>query len=375
VVFVIIVGLALAAAQCSPQFAQPAAQPAAAENEKREEHPDEEEHKEVEADAARDEDEPATHTEGEREEMTAHLEDLAPIPLAAGEKLHVVATTNIVGDVVGVVGGEAIDLTTLLPIGSDPHTFVPAPQDVAAVAEAHVVFINGLGLEEFLGELIENAGGEAVIVSLSEGVEAREFGQGEGQDHEEEEEHQDEDEHGHSHEGLDAHAWLSPANVMVWTHNLEMALSALDPANHDHYEENAAAYEAELAALDEWVAAQIATIPAENRELVTDHDALGYYADRYGLEVVGAVIPAYSTNAEPSAQELAELQEVIAELEVKAVFVGTTVNPALAERVAEDTGIKLVPLYTGSLGEAGSGVETYLDYIRYNTTAIVEGLK
>jgi ABC-type Zn uptake system ZnuABC Zn-binding protein ZnuA len=108
--------------------------------------------------------------------------------------------------------------------------------------------------------------------------------------------------------------------------------------------------------------------------LVTDHDAFGYYVDRYGLQLVGAVVPAYSTNAEPSAQELAELQDAIKEFDVKAVFVGTTINPALSERVAEDTGIRLVPLYTGSLGGPGSGVESYIDYICYNTTSIVEAL-
>ncbi len=190
-----------------------------------------------------------------------------------------------------------------------------------------------------------------------------------------EDDHAHEDEHGHAHEGADPHIWMNLGNAIIMVHNIEHALSELDPANATAYETNAAAYEAQLEELDAWVIEQIAAIPEENRELVTDHDAFGYYADHYGLEVVGAVIPAYSTNAEPSAQELAELQEVIGELEVQAVFVGTTVNPVLAERVSEDTGSNLVPLYTGSLGETGSGVESYLDFIRYNTTAIVEALK
>ena len=195
-------------------------------------------------------------------------------------------------------------------------------------------------------------------------------------DHEEEDgDHHDEDADAHAHEGADPHIWMSPANAMVMVHNIEQTLSQLDPANAETYQANAEAYEAQLEELDAWVKAQIETIPAENREMVTDHDAFGYYTDRYGLEVVGAVIPAYSTNAEPSAQELAELLEVIGEFEVQAIFVGTTVNPVLAERVSEDTGSKLVPLYTGSLGQAGSGVESYLDFIRYNTTAIVEALK
>jgi ABC-type Zn uptake system ZnuABC Zn-binding protein ZnuA len=285
--------------------------------------------------------------------------ELSAVDLAEGEKLKVVATTNIIGDLVRNVGGDMIELITLLPVGSDPHTFAPAPQDAASVANAHVVFINGLHLEEFLEELIENAGGQAPIVTVSKNVETREL------------EEIDE----HNHKGVDPHVWMSPANAMVMVHNIERALTQLDPANAKSYKENAETYEAQLEELDRWVEAQIESIPAENRILVSDHDSLGYYVDRYGLEVVGAVIPAISTNAEPSAHELAGLQQEISELNVKAVFVGTTVNSALSQRVAQDTGIQMIPLYTGSLGKAGSGAETYVDFMRYNTTAIVGGLK
>ena len=332
----------------------------------------------------------AAGPESEAHEYEQDMEPtaLSPIDLAGGEKLQVVATTNIIGDLVRNVGGDMVALTTMLPIGADPHTFNPTPSDVAAVAGAHVVLINGLHLEEFLAELIENAGGEAPVVALSANVDLQEFREGAGNSHDDEAEHDAEaEEHNesesapeegqehHEHGGVDPHVWLSPANAFVMVHNIEQALSQLDPANAATYAANAESYQAELEALDDWVAEQIGTIPAENRKMVTDHGAFGYYADRYGLEVVGTVLPAYSTNAEPSAQELADLQEAIAALGVRAVFVGTTVNPILAERVAEDTGIKLVPLYTGSLGESGSGAETYLDYIRYNTRAIVEGLK
>ena len=171
------------------------------------------------------------------------------------------------------------------------------------------------------------------------------------------------------------HGWTTPANAIIFVHNIEQALSALDPANAETYRANAEAYEAELAELDAWVKAQIETIPAENRQLVTDHAIFGYYADRYGLEQIGAVIPSFSTTAEPSAQDLAKLEDVIKEQGVKAIFIGNTVNPGLAQRVAEDTGIQLVTLYTESLGPEGSGVETYVDYIRYNTQAIIEALK
>ncbi|MBN1217366.1 MAG: zinc ABC transporter substrate-binding protein [Anaerolineae bacterium] len=297
---------------------------------------------------------------------TAKMPALEAVTLADGEKLKVVATTSIVADVVKNIGGDKIDLTTLLPIGTDPHTFNPAPADLAAVADAHVVFANGMGLEEFLDEMVKNAGGDAIVIQVSAGVETRQLDEAEGEQHEAE---------NHRHKGADPHTWTSPANVKVFVHNIEHTLSALDPANSEIFEAKAKVYEAQLDELDTWVKTQIDTIPAENRELVTDHTAFGYYADRYGLEQVGAVIPSFSSAAESSAKELANLEDAIKAYQVKAIFVGTSVNPSLSERVADDTGVKLVTLYTGSLGQTGSGVESYLAYIRYNTRAIVEALK
>ena len=304
----------------------------------------------------------AGNHEGHAED--AQVRELAAVNLIDDKKLKVVVTTNIAGDLVRNVGGDLLDLTTLLPIGADPHTFTPTPRDAATVAEAHIIFMNGLHLEEFLEELIENAGGDAPVVALSTNVETRQF--------DEEGNHREDD---NAHQGADPHIWMSPTNAIIMVHTIEHALSTLDPANAEIYAANAKAYEAQLAELDAWVMGQIESIPTENRELVTDHNALGYYADRYGLKLVGAIIPAVSTSAEPSAADLAALQAAIAGLKAKAIFVGTTVNPKLAEQVARDSGLQLVPLYTGSLGQAGSGAESYLDLIRTNTIAIVEALK
>lgn len=309
------------------------------------------------------------------EEHVAEAVELAPVSLGANEKLKVVATTNIIGDMVGNVGGDLIELTTMLPIGADPHNFSPAPKDAAAVADAHVVFINGLNLETFLQKLIENSGGKATVVAVSANVAAREFAEEPAGGHAEEEAHEGEEAEEHAHEGVDPHIWVTPANAVIMVENIAYALSQLDPAHADTYQTNAQNYQTQLAQLDQWVRQQIENIPAQNRKLVSDHDTFGYFADRYGLELIGAVIPNFSTNAEPSAQEVARLQQTIADYGVKAIFVGSTVNPVLAERMAEDTGVQLVPLYTGSLGQPGSGAETYLDYIRYNTTAIVQALK
>jgi ABC-type Zn uptake system ZnuABC Zn-binding protein ZnuA len=283
----------------------------------------------------------------------------APASPGSGSKLKVVATTTLVGDVVEAIGGDAIELAVLLPVGADPHAFEPTPQDMARVADAAVVFANGAGLEAFLDRLLANAGGNAEIVRVSEGITLRDFA---GEDD-------------HAHGGKDPHVWTDPNHVMVWTRNIEDVLSRLDGAHAAHYQANAEAYRGKLGDLDTWVRTEVAQIPESNRKLVTDHMAFGYFADRYGFEQIGAVVPGYSTVAQPSAQEIADLEDRIREYDVKAVFVGDTVNPALARRVAEDTGIKLVFLYTGSLTAPGGDASTYLDYVRYNVSAIVGALK
>lgn len=318
----------------------------------------------------------AEHTyEAEHEheaEHEARMVELEPVSLGPGQKLRVVATTNIVAHIVSQVAGDAVALTALLPIGADPHTYVATPRDMAAVVDADVLFANGAGLEvDFLPQLTRDT--RAPVVYVSEGIEYRTSGEGEahatGPDHQAEEADAD-----HARMDIDPHTWTTPANVIVFVDNVQVALSALDPANAARYRANAQAYTVQLQALDAWVRAQVETIPPDQRKLVSDHLSFGYYADRYGLQPVGALIPSFMTGAEPSAQELAALEDAMRATRVPAIFVGTTVNPALARRVADDTGVRLVTLYTGSLGPPGSGVETYIGYICYNTRAIVEAL-
>jgi len=251
----------------------------------------------------------------------------------------------------------------------DPHSYVPTPAGTAAVHDAHVVFANGAGLEEFMEEMLKSAGGESVQIYLSEGLELREAGHG----HEEEDE---EAGHGHKGEGeeADPHVWFDVRNVIQWVEAIEETLSALDPANAEAYGANAGAYVRELEELDGWIVEQIATVPEGNRKLVTNHPAFGYLAGRYGLEQVGAVYP-ISPSAEPSARDIAALHDTVREYGVPAVFAESTVNAKLVEQLAGDTGAKLVPLYSGSLGGPGSGVESYVALMRYDVTAIVEALK
>lgn len=278
-----------------------------------------------------------------------------------GEKLRVVATTTIVGDVVHQVGGDLIELNVLMPPGTDPHSYQPAPRDLAQVANAELVFLNGAGLEEgYLNTLIQNAGGQAEIINTSEGIELRNFTPGEqavGEEH-----------------GGDPHVWMDPNNVMVWVENIQKALSRLDPQHTSTYEANAQAYQQQLKALDSWITEQVAAVPEQNRKIVTDHLVMGYFAERYGFEQVGAIFPGYTTTSAPSAQDVAQLEDNIRKLGVKAVFVGNTVNPQVAEQVAGDTGVQLVFFYTGALTK-GEPAATYLDYMHYNVNAIVKALQ
>ena len=317
-------------------------------------------------------------------------------------KLKVVATTTIVGDVVDQIGGQLIDLSILLPVGTDPHAFDPTPQDVAKMTEADIVFANGAGLEDFLESMIESAGAKDKVVHVSDGIELMSGGhhdehegeehhdEDEGEEHHDEhegEEHHDEhegekhhdehegEEHHHDHGGNDPHTWFNPSNVMVWAHNIADALGEMDPDNSQAYTANEESYKEELTELDGWIRGQVALIPEGDRNLVTDHSVFAYFSAEYGFTQVGTLIPSYSTLGEPTAQELAQVQDAIQLLNVKAVFVGTTFNPGLGEQVADDTGTELVFVYTGSLSESDGDAGTYLDYMRYNTTAIVNALK
>jgi len=279
----------------------------------------------------------------------------------AGGKLTVLTTTSIAGEVVANVAGDRAQVKVLLPIGADPHAFEPTPQDLALVSDAGVIFANGAGLEAFLAPLLASAGVTGKLYYLSDGVELRTLAQalapaGEvGQ--------------------TDPHVWYDPRNVLIWVDNIERTLGEADPANAQAYRDNAERYRAQLRELDAWIEQQVAQVPSARRELVTDHDALGYFAARFGFRLVGAVIPSFSTLAEPSAQDIAALEEAIRALGAPAVFVEQSVNSTLSRRVAQDTGVKLVYLYGGSLSEPNGPAATYVAYMRFNTSAIVDALR
>ena len=285
-----------------------------------------------------------------------------PEPL--DDRMAVVATTNIVGDIVSRIGGDRISLYVMLPTGADPHVFQATPRDARQVADAVVVFINGAGLEDdFLGDLVANAAPRRVV-DLSSHLELRHL------DDEHDNEHDDE----HGHGEFDPHVWMDPTQVAAWTSEIAAALSEEDPGSAGAYAERAAELAAELDELDAWVRERVAAVPPPRRILITDHGVLGYFADRYGFSVLDTIIPGFSTASEPSARHLAALREAISEHAVPAIFAGVTVNPRVAQVVAEDLKIEVVPVYTGSLSEPDGPAATYQDLIRTNVERIVAAL-
>ncbi len=315
-------------------------------------------------------------------------------PAAAQQPaLHVVATTSIIADVAQQVGGDLVTVEALIPPNSDVHAFQPTPADVVKVAQADVMLVNGAGLEAFLGGLVENVAGVVPVV-VSNGVNMLPFG-----DHEHDEaETAEEDEHlgllgdagvcddsgpqtaaptgdAHAHGSCDPHVWTDPANVMVWADNIAAAFAAADPDHATLYEDNAAAYRAELETLDADVRDILAAVPQDRRVLVTNHEFMSYFAHSYGFEVVGVVIPGGSTLAEPTPQDLAALIETIRAESVPAVFIETSSSSALADVVAQESGIAVITsLYSGSLSDTDGPASTYLDYLRYNAQTIADAL-
>lgn len=283
-----------------------------------------------------------------------------PKDLSAG-KLNVVATTTIVDDIVRNIAGDHINLQILVPAGVDEHSFQYTPEDVMKVADTQVVFMNGAGLETFMEPLLKNVGEQVRVVSVSDGITLLKGNP---------DPHQDQQETAAG----DPHVWTDPENIKIWTQNIAAALAELDPQHSAEYQANAQKYRASLDDLNNWILEQTAMIPVKDRLLVSDHQVFTYFAKRYGFEMVGALIPSYSTLAEPTAQELAALEDAIRQVGVKAIFVGNNLNPNLAERVAADTQVKLVQVYTGSL-TAGPPAGSYLDYMRFNVSSMITALK
>lgn len=282
--------------------------------------------------------------------------------------IRVVATTGIIGDVVASVAGDAANVTVLMAANQDPHAYHSTAGDLRLAADAHVVFVNGWRLEESLIDDLTRGASGTPIAPLSAGIEPRLFADGDSGSGENNREYR-----------VDPHVWLAPLNVLQWVNNVESTLISLDPDNAESYAQRADAFRSKLEELDSYYRERIEVITPERRVLVTNHDAFGYFADAYGFEVVGTVIPGDSTLAEPASGDLAALLRRMEESSVCSIFVEQSANQQLAEQLAADLDhcetVQVVPLYSGALGEPGSGAESYLEMMRVNIDAIVEALQ
>lgn len=296
-------------------------------------------------------------------------------PPAAGNPLRVVATFSVLGDLVKNVGGDAIALTVLVGPDSNSHTYEPSPADSAALAEAQVIVENGVEFESWLDELVTASGTQAARVVAADGLTLREGGEHEEGEEHEGEEHTEGD--GHEHGAFDPHVWHNVNNAMQMVRNIQAGLSAADPARAATYQANAEAYLRTLTELEAYVVAQAATVPADRRQIVTNHDAFGYFCDAYGFTLVGDVLGTLSTEAaEPSAQELAQLADRVRATGVSVIFTENVMSADVAEALSRETGVKIGgALYTDALTAIGGPADTYEKMIRANIDTVVGALK
>lgn len=266
------------------------------------------------------------------------------------QRLQVVATTTQIGDFARAVGADRISLRVLLKPNQDAHDFNLEPSQVRGLESATIVLANGLGLDKFL----EKSVNEKKVVTVSQGGWLRYDDAG----------------------AADPHLWLSVRNARRMVENIRNALEAADPANAGAYRANAAAYDAALLSLDGEIRAQVQTIPPACRKLVTNHEVLGYYAEEYGLQLIGSVIPGLASDAQPSASSVAAIVARIKAENVPAIFAEVSINPALIRQVGREAGVRVVDdLYGDSLGAAGSDGASYLGMMRSNTAKIVTALR
>ena len=275
-----------------------------------------------------------------------------PTPRNSSAEFRILTTTTILADLARNVAGDLATVESLLPPGADPHTYQASPADVARISDSTLLIVNGADYEHNLQPIIDNADGQRQIITASSGLEAEA-----------------------SSEGINPHFWVNPHFAITYVENIRDGLIQADPANADVYTANAEAYSTWLTDLDAWAEEQISTLPADRRLLVTNHDVLGYFADRYGLQVVGIIIPSISDEAGTGVGQLAMVIDTVQSTGAPAIFLGEAENQTLADQVAAETGAKVVDdLYLESLSGAEGPAPTYLEMIRHDVTRIVAAL-
>jgi zinc/manganese transport system substrate-binding protein len=275
----------------------------------------------------------------------------AASPLHAQTRLNVVASFSILGDFVKNVGGDRVEVTTLVGPDGDVHVYAPTPADVRKIADAKLLVVNGFGLEGWLPRLLQAAGSKATIVTATAGIAPLKAGS-----------------------DADPHAWQSVANAEKYVANIRDALVAADPADAEVFRQNAKAYQAKLEALDGEVRQAVGEIPESRRKMISTHDAFGYFAARYGIEFVAPV--GVSTEAEPSARDIANIIAQVKAEHIPAVFLERIGDPRLMRRISEETGAKVGgTLYSDSLTDEKGEAPTYIDMVRHNIRTLTSALK
>ena len=275
---------------------------------------------------------------------------VAVIPLQAQEKINVIASFSILGDFAKNVGGDRINVATLVGPNSDVHVYTPAPSDAKKIADARLVVVNGLGLEGWIERLVQSSGSKAAMLVASNGVAPRRLG---------------------AH--ADPHAWQSIANARIYAANIRDGLSAADPAGAPVYRANAEAYLAKLDALDREIRAAIAKIPEARRKVICTHDAFGYFADAYGIAFIAP--QGVSTESEASARDIAAIITQIRSARIPAVFLENVTDPRLMRRISAETGAKIGgTLVSDSLTDQNGDAPTYIDMVRHNIKALTSVL-
>jgi len=271
-------------------------------------------------------------------------------PAHAQARLDVVASFSILGDFARNVGGERVNVTTLVGPDGDVHVYTPAPADAKKIADAKLVIINGLGLEGWLPRLVQSSGGKTAIVAATNGIAPLKIGG-----------------------DADPHAWQSVANAKVYVANIRDGLSAADPAGKTSYEANATSYLAKLDALDAQVKAAIDKIPADRRKIITTHDAFGYFAAAYGMAFIAP--QGVSTESEVSAKDVAKIIAQIRKQKIPAVFLENVSDDRLLKRIGAESGARIGgTLYSDALTDAKGAAPSYLDMMRHNVKQLAEAL-
>jgi ABC-type Zn uptake system ZnuABC Zn-binding protein ZnuA len=276
----------------------------------------------------------------------------------ADSKPRVLASTSIIADIAQNVAGDRLRVVSLLPLGVDPHAYQPRPSDATKVAEDTVLILNGADYEHFIQPILKNAGGRRLVIEASAGLTPR-SAPGDN-----------------INSAGDPHFWLDPNLVITYTENIRDGLSTADPAGAEIYKANAEAYIKQLQDLDAWIKSQVETLTPEKRILVTNHENLAYFADRYGFTIIGAVVPSLSSEAAPSAQEMAALVDKIRSSNVMAIFLDAMDNPALANQISKEAKVKVITdLHLESLTSSDGVAPTYIEMMKYNIGEIVKGCK